>query len=125
MKCAKLKFVTLGLLVAISLMTAAMPVLAAAPNLGIEYANNLGLTGNNADPRDAAVTIVRYLMTFLAIIAVIIVLYGGFRWMTANGNEDRVESAKRTIIAGAIGLVVILAAFAIVQFVINTASNIL
>ena len=120
-----IKLVTLSLLFAISMSAIALPVFAASPNLGIEYANNLGLTGNNADPRDAAVTVVRYLMTFLAIIAVIIILLGGFRWMTAGGNEDRIASAKKTIIAGAIGLVVILAAFAIVQFVINTTSNIL
>ena len=98
----------------------------AQPDLGINYAENLGLTGAaNTDPRDAAVTVVKYLMTFLAIIAVIVILIGGFRWMTAAGNEDRVASAKKTIIAGAIGLIIILAAFAIITFVINTTTNLL
>jgi len=64
-------------------------------------------------------------MTFLAIIAVIVILIGGFRWMTAAGNEDRVASAKKTIIAGAIGLIIILAAYAIVTFVITTTTNLL
>ena len=98
----------------------------AQPNLGIDYATNLGLTSAaNTDPRDAAVDVVRYLMTFLAIIAVIVILIGGFRWMTASGNEDRVASAKKTIIAGAIGLIIILAAYAIVTFVITTTTNLL
>ena len=98
----------------------------AQPNLGTQYAANLGLTGSaNTDPRDAAVSVVKYLMTFLAIIAVIVILIGGFRWMTAAGNEDRVAGAKKTIIAGAIGLIIILAAFAIVTFVITTTTNLL
>jgi len=67
----------------------------------------------------------RYLMTFLGIIAVIVILYGGFRWLTAAGNEDRVAKAKKTVIAGVIGLIVILAAFAIVTFVVNTTGGLL
>ncbi|MCD4762304.1 pilin, partial [bacterium] len=85
----------------------------------------LDLVTTNEDPRDVAVNIVRYLMTFLGIIAVVIILWGGFKWMTAAGNEDKVASAKKIIAAGAIGLVVILAAFAIVTFVINTTGGLL
>lgn len=96
---------------------------AMAQNLGLQYAENLGLQTANGDPRDTAVDIVRYLMTFLGIIAVVVILIGGFRWLTAGGNEDRIASAKKTIIAGTIGLIVILAAFAIVTFVIDITSN--
>ena len=102
-----------------------LPVLAAAPNIGVDYANNLGLTGNNQDPRDMAVSIVRYLMTFLGLIAVVVIMFGGFRWMTAGGNEDRIAESKKLILSGVIGLIVVLGAFAIVQFVINTSSNLL
>ena len=102
----------------------ALPAVA-APNLGMSYAKDLNLAyqSANSDIRDTAVDIVKYLMTFLGIIAVVIILIGGFRWMTASGNEDRVASAKKTITAGAIGLVVILAAFAIVTFVIQITTN--
>ncbi len=106
-----------------SICVIAMPVLAADLDLGMNYALNFGLQAQNGDVRDVAVTIVRYLMTFLGIIAVIIILYGGFLWMTAAGNEDKVGRAKRIIIAGAIGLVVIIAAFAIVTFVIQFTNN--
>ena len=95
----------------------------AQPDLGLNYASNLDLSESNADPRDLAVSITKYLMTFLGIIAVIIILYGGFMWMTAAGNEDRVASAKKIIVAGAIGLVVILAAFVIVQFVLRVTNQ--
>ena len=100
----------------------ALPAMA-QPDLGLNYATNLGLATQNGDVRDTAVDIVKYLMTFLGIIAVVIILIGGFRWMTAGGNEDRIASAKKTITAGAIGLVVILAAFAIVTFVIQITTN--
>jgi len=100
----------------------ALPALATDP-LGINDAD-FGLPSGVNDPKEAAVNIVTYLMTFLGIIAVIVILYGGFLWLTAGGNEDRVGSAKKTIIAGIIGLVIIIAAYAIVQIVVGFAYNI-
>jgi hypothetical protein len=40
--------------------------------------------------------------------------------MTAAGNEDRVEKAKKLIVAGIIGLAIILSAYAIARFVVNS-----
>lgn len=88
--------------------------------LGVQYAENIGLPeAEDEDVRDMTVTIVKYLITFLGIIAVIIILYGGFIWMTAAGNDDRVKKAKDIIIAGIIGLIIVISAFAIVTFVIS------
>ena len=99
----------------------ALPVSAQAPDLGVEYVEPLELA--DADPREAAVNLVRLLMTFLGIIAVVIILLGGFKWMTAAGNEDKVAEAKKIISAGIIGLVIILSAFLIVNFVITNVSE--
>ena len=101
----------------------AVPECSAQPNLGFNYAANLDLQTQNGDVRDSAISIIRYLMTFLGIIATAIILYGGFLWLTASGNQDRIEKAKKTIIAGIIGLVIILAAFAIVTFVVNVTQD--
>jgi hypothetical protein len=57
---------------------------------------------------------------FLGIIAVIIILFGGFKWMTAGGNDEKVGEAKRLIIAGIIGLAIILASYAITTFVLQS-----
>lgn len=108
-----------------SCLALGITALAQGPDIGINYATNLNLAGTNQDPRDAAVNIVRYLMTFLGIIAVVVILFGGFKWMTAGGNEDRVADAKKLIVAGIIGLIIVLAAFAIVQFVVGTTTNLL
>ena len=88
---------------------------------GLEYVEPLELA--DADPREAVISLISLLMTFLGIIAVIIILYGGFVWLTAAGNEDRVSSAKKIITAGVIGLIIILAAFLIVNFVVTEVST--
>ena len=72
------------------------------------------------DPRDIAASVIRVILGFLGIVAVIIILLGGFKWMTAGGNEDKVSEAKKLITAGIIGLVIIVAAFAIATFVLNS-----
>ncbi|MFW5888708.1 MAG: hypothetical protein ACOCVY_03255, partial [Patescibacteria group bacterium] len=56
---------------------------------------------------------------FLGILAVVIILIGGFKWMTAAGNEDKVGEAKKIIVAGVIGLVIILASWGIATFVLE------
>jgi len=65
-------------------------------------------------------SIIRVALGFLGVIAVLIVLYGGFMWMTAGGNEDRVTKARQIMTAGLIGLIIILAAYAIASFVISS-----
>nr|NIS50742.1 hypothetical protein [Phycisphaerae bacterium] len=56
----------------------------------------------------------------LGIIAVVIILIGGFQWMTAGGNEENVDKAKKRIIQGVIGLAIILASWAIARFVLES-----
>ncbi len=92
-----------------------------AIDMGMNFARNLGLA--ERDPREAAMSLIRLIMTFIGLIAVCIMLYGGFLWMTAAGNEDKVETAKKLIMAGIIGLIIILAAFLIVNFVVTNVTN--
>jgi len=94
-------------------------------DFGLNAAGDIGLPNTAEDPRTAAVNVVRYLMTFLGIIATVVILFGGFKWMVAGGNDDKVAEAKKLIIAGIIGLVIIIAAYAIVQIVVTTTLNIL
>ncbi len=71
------------------------------------------------DPRIVAARIIRVVLGFLGIVALVIVLYGGFVWMTAAGNEERITKAKKILVNGVIGLVIIIMAFSITSFVIN------
>lgn len=73
----------------------------------------------NKDPRAIATGIINVILGFVGIIAVILIIVGGFKWMTAGGNEDKVDEAKRLMIAGVTGLAIVLAAFGISVFVVN------
>lgn len=91
-----------------------------AQDFGTEAVNN-GLNGGLAsgDPREIAGRIINFALGFLGIIAVGLILYSGFLWMTAAGNEDKVEDAKKILKNGVIGLVIILASWAIATFILT------
>lgn len=92
-----------------------------------------GLTGNEllsnevgeaigtgtTDIRITIARIIRVALGLLGTVALLIILYAGWLWMTAAGDEEKVGRAKKTLSAGVIGLVIILSAFAIVQFILS------
>jgi hypothetical protein len=63
--------------------------------------------------------VIQTFLSLLSIIFIVLILYAGFNWMTAAGDEKKVEDAKGTITKAVIGLVIIIAAFAITYFVFN------
>ena len=63
--------------------------------------------------------IVKIGLSLLGLIAVIIIIAGGFIWMTSGGVVDKVTKAKKIISSGLIGLLIIVFAYAIVAFVIS------
>ena len=77
----------------------------------------------NQDLRETAANLINVLLGLLGLIAVVIVLAGGFKWMTSGGNEEKTGEAKKMIGAGVIGLAIILSAWAISLFVINQLSS--
>ena len=64
--------------------------------------------------------IIRIILGFLGIITILIILYGGFMWMTSFGDEGKIDQSKKLISAGVIGLVIVLGSYAISVFVINS-----
>lgn len=85
---------------------------------GDEFASTAGL--GEADLVDSIAQIIRIALGFLGVIAVVIILLGGFKWMTSGGNDTKVGEAKKLIFAGIIGLVIVVAAYAIAAFVIDS-----
>lgn len=85
----------------------------------IEQGVNLG----QRDLRSAIAGIINLILGFLGVIAVIIVLLGGFKWMTSQGSSDKIDEAKKLIGAGVVGLAIVLAAFAVASFVLNELYN--
>ncbi|MFA5420943.1 MAG: hypothetical protein WC280_02895 [Patescibacteria group bacterium] len=63
--------------------------------------------------------IIQYLLSFLGVIFMVLMVYGGILWMTASGNDQQVEKAKKIIVESILGLVIIVSAYAISILVIN------
>ena len=73
----------------------------------------------NEDPRLITANLINIILGFLGILSVVLVLFGGFKWMTAAGNDDQVASAKKLLISAVIGLVIILSAYALSAFILD------
>lgn len=89
----------------------------AADDFGVNGLGSVNL--GTKDLKDTIAEILNVLLGFLGVIAVVIILLGGFKWMTAGGEEEKVGEAKKLLSAGIIGLVVILSAYAIARFVLT------
>ncbi len=57
------------------------------------------------------------ILSFIGIIFMILIIYGGILWMTATGNEQQVTKAKGLIFQAVIGLIIVLSAYAITAFI--------
>lgn len=67
--------------------------------------------------------VINQALGLLGIITVVLIIYGGFLWMTAMGNNEQIEKAKKLITNAVIGLVIILAAYSITYFVVGSIIN--
>ena len=90
-------------------------------DFGVSSTSDLKLS--TKDPVAVATGLINTAMSFLGLIAVVIFLVGGFKWMTAMGNEENVKKAKELMVAGIIGLVIILSAWGITTFVLGKLIN--
>lgn len=76
-----------------------------------------GLSTSTTNLKTMIMKVIGIVLGFLGIIAVIIVIVGGFKWMTSGGAEDKTKAARDLIVSGMIGLVIVLIAYTIVHFV--------
>ncbi len=110
----------IGTLAALTLLVGAS--VSAQTDLGLQdAAGNIGLAQGNLTLMIARG--IRAFFGLLGITAVCLIGYGGFVWMTAGGSDEKVDQAKKIMINGSIGLMVILSSFAIASFVINAIVN--
>ncbi|MFA6511766.1 MAG: pilin [Patescibacteria group bacterium] len=105
------------------LALALVPTMASASAFSIEdIGTTIGL--GTADLKDTVVNIIQWVLGILALVAVVMIIIGGFQWMTAAGSEERIEKAKKIISSAVIGLIIVLLAWAIVIFVAGTTANV-
>jgi hypothetical protein len=82
-----------------------------------------GTGNNNDDLKNLASKVVTIFSIIVGIVAVIMIIYGGFRYITSGGDSGKVGGAKNALIYAIIGLVVVVLAQFIVHYVLNTANN--
>jgi len=86
---------------------------AGKPSWDVVPAGNTSLSGIIA-------TGVKAVLSLLGIIFLVLIIYAGFNWMTAQGDEEKVTLAKNTLTRAIIGLIIITAAYSITYFVFNS-----
>ncbi len=100
----------------------------AQPAALTNLSNNLNATANSAglttsQTASLPVLVGRYIniaLGLLGVILVVLIVYAGFLWMTAQGNEEKVKKAKGIITNAVIGMILIFAAYAIANFVVSS-----
>lgn len=82
-----------------------------------EVASTAGL--GDSDLTTIIGRIINVFLGALGVIFLILFIYAGFVWMTAGGDDKKVEKAKRILINATIGIVIVMMAYAITAFVVN------
>ena len=79
-------------------------------------------TGGEGSIRALALRIVNYFLTFLGIVAVMMIIFGGVTYITAAGKQESVDNAKKIILYALVGIIIILLSFAIVNTILGSAT---
>ncbi len=90
--------------------------------MGMEAVGDVAFEEDSDNVTDIRVTIgviIRAFLGFLGAIFVVLIIYAGFLWMTAGGNQDRITQSKSYLMNSIVGLVIILSAMAVTQFVLG------
>ncbi len=120
----KIKQFIIAAVVALSFSTAVVPVAIVHADASTQTAcnaisNNKGCTSTGPNITSIVKVIVNILSVVVGIAAVIMIIIGGLKYVTSNGDSNAISSAKNTIIYAIVGLVIVAMSQFIVQFVLN------
>lgn len=110
-------FLSTFILVVIGLGVASF-VFAQGIDLGIDEVD-AAMSLSSTDPRIIIAKIINIALLFLGVIAVGLIIYAGFIWMTSGGSEDKIDQAKKILRNAVIGLIIVLSAWGIATFVLT------
>ncbi|MDP2737083.1 MAG: hypothetical protein Q8O59_04905 [bacterium] len=108
-----------------------LPQLVLAANSALEKLNTVGATngpyqefatgGFSGSYRMSEIigTSVQAILGLIGTIFLVLMLYAGFNWMTARGEEEKVTKAKDTITRAIIGLIIVVGSYAIWNFIFS------
>ena len=111
-----------GLLLACGLFFAE-PAAAQLIDAADSPSNIQSATGSEGSFRVIARTIVNFFLFFLGLVATIFVIYGGFLYVTSGGDDQGVEKGKKILLYAAIGIIIVLVSFALVNTLLGAATG--
>lgn len=76
-----------------------------------------------SDFNNVLAKIINIISIIVGVVAVIMIIFGGFRYITSGGTSEKVTNAKNTILYGLIGLIIVALAQVIVRFVLKEATG--
>lgn len=117
--------------VALSILLMAVPLLTRAQctvSGGVEFCTNqpvpvpynlffIGGPAGSLSASQLLVGIINILLALVGILAVLFLIIGGFRYVTAAGNEEQAEAAKKTITNAILGLVIVILSFVVIRVI--------
>jgi hypothetical protein len=107
----------------IILLTCLTPMISLADSTAIpggesvEITNPLATDGKNPSPQVLIGRVINATMGLVGSLALAMFIYGGFTWMLAAGNDQRVQKGKDILIWATIGLIVIFSSYALVRVI--------
>ncbi len=109
--------------VAAALTLTAGKVMALSVQEGAEVARADGMPSELIGRTGVFTQITNTVLFAVGIISVVMLIYGGIRYVLSGGDSKKVTDAKNTILYAIIGLIISILAYAIVNFVINTVTG--
>jgi len=95
-----------------------------AKNLTNNVGTAAGVQTQNVDLPTMIGRLVNIALGFVGIVLLVYIVFAGFMWMTAGGDEKKTKDAMAMIKNAVIGLLIVVAAFAISNFVLNSLVNV-
>lgn len=124
-----IKKISIGVMLGLSLLIMAPQVMVLADSKsviqgGVNDANGGAPPKGATTPlNDTIGSVINLLSVAVGIISVIMIIIGGFRYITSSGNPEGAKNAKNTILYAIIGLIIVALAQLIVRFVLNKVTS--
>lgn len=110
----------IAIIIAFSLFTVTNVVRA---QYGLEDTNKAAKLPSEGTVPGIIGNVVGNLLTMVGVLFLVLMIYGGITWMLARGNEDQTKKALNTITAAVIGLIIVVASYAVTNFVFESVNE--
>ncbi|PLX26575.1 hypothetical protein C0581_04045 [Candidatus Parcubacteria bacterium] len=117
----------LGIIIALVGVVSIVSIASAADPKSTKYGLDItaGAAGlNTGDVPTLVGNIIGSALSLISVLFFILMIYGGILWMLARGKDEQAKKALDTIIGAIIGIIIVLAAYAITNFVFSSVGNV-